>query len=158
MISYFILVLQFVCLSVWVGGGLVVLMVVAPQVFSSLSRSQAGAVMAPILRKFGSALLFSLVVLTISLSIQLLVLSGLAALKLRIAMSLSSLSILFTVYERYVLAPHMEHLRTTIDMEVDHDGRKLFRRLHVRSMVLFGVNLFLGFAVVMTLIAPLYRP
>jgi uncharacterized membrane protein len=157
MASYLILIIQFICLSLWVGGIAVILLVVAPTTFASLNASEAGGVMSPILRRFGSLFLTCLVVLTISFSVQLVLLSGFAALKLRIAMSLSSLAILFTVYDRYGLSPRLEHMRRTLDLESDKEGKKEFRRLHVRSMVLVAVNLFLGVLVVMILIAPLHR-
>ena len=155
MTSYFILVVQFVCLSIWLGGILVVLAVVAPQVFRTLERAQSARVMPPILGKFSSVLLGDLVVLTITLWIQLITLSGSAGLKLRIAVSICALSILLTVYDRYGVSARLERLSRTFEAGSDEKGRKAFRRLHARSMVLFVVNLFLGLAVVMTLIAPL---
>lgn len=155
MTTYFILIVQFVCLSIWLGGILVILTVVAPQVFRALEREQAARAMPRILSKFSSFLLGDLVVLTISLWLQLVMLSGPAAIRLRIAVSLTCLSILLTVYDRYGVSPRLERIGRAFESGPEEKERKEFRRLHARSMILFVVNLILGFAVVMTLIAPL---
>jgi len=158
MISYLILVLQFVCLSFWVGGTVVLLMIVAPHLFEIKPISKASEIIAPIMRRFSSALAGILVVFFLLLSLQLVVLSSSVSLKLRLALSLTALATLLTVYNRFTIMPKLDEFRTRLsgidDDNPDNKDAQWYRRTQGRSLILLTVNLFLGIGVVIILILP----
>ncbi|GJQ20665.1 MAG: hypothetical protein HBSIN02_10200 [Bacteroidia bacterium] len=144
MISSLILILQVLCLSLWIGGSAVLWLLVAPQIFMQVPREMAGALTGTIFRRFSSAMLGVLVILAATILVQLAGASESAGLKLRFALILVFGGMLLNVYDRYILSPRMHSANT--------DGS---RRIHRQSVVLFVLNLFLGIAVVITFIVPI---
>ena len=158
MISYTILVLQFLCLSLWVGGSVIVLMIVGPEVFRRETATSAPEeIMTRILVRFNTAFLVSALLLAGTLYLQLVSLSDALSIKLRIALSLVMLAVLFGTYVRFSLGPRMKDLRAREpgDPKTQNEGHlDSFRKLHGRSLGVFVVNLFLGIGVVIILILP----
>ncbi len=159
MISYAILIVQFLCLSFWIGGSIVVLMIVGPEVFRrDTASSGPEVIMTRILARFNAVFLVTAFLLAATLYLQLALLSDALSIKLRIALSLVMLAILFGTYVRFSLAPRMKSLRfeEKQSAEESNPGRlQAFRKLHGRSLGIFVVNLFLGVAAVITLILPI---
>lgn len=144
MISSLILIIQVLCLSLWVGGSAVHLLVITPTLLRDLPREQAVPMAGSILRRFGAVLLPALFVLAGTILIQVGALSGTTGLKLRFALILVFGGMLVSVYDRYLLLPRM----------LSGDEQE-FRKLHRRSLSLVVMNLFLGIAVVITFIIPI---
>ena len=153
-----ILFLQFVCLSLWIGGSAALVVITAPSVFRTTPILQAGELMSLVMRSYTALLASVQVLLLASLYLQLLVLSDVLNLKLRLALSITSLATLLTVYLRFVMLPKIDAMRSTLpEVENDDQGRArfyYFRRSQGRSMVMLASNLFLGLCVVITLIVP----
>ena len=155
MMTYLILVLQFVCLSLWVGGVTVILSVVTPSAFRVQSPEEADALMILILKRYNSLLAALQVFFLATLYLQLLILSNSVGLKLRLALSLTALATLLTVYFRYTVLPRDDTTmhgseRSSRGGEEARDGRGI----RGRFMTLLTVNLFLGLCVVIILILP----
>lgn len=144
MVSSLILIIQVLCLSLWIGGSAVLWLVVTPQVFTHMPRETAGALAGHIFRKFSSAMLAVLFVLAATILIQLAGLSESAGLKLRFALILVFGGMLLSMYDRYILSPRLR--------SANPDG---LGKTHRQSVVLFVLNLFLGIAVVITFIVPI---
>ncbi|HLA69208.1 MAG TPA: DUF4149 domain-containing protein [Bacteroidota bacterium] len=158
MMTYLVLILQFVCLSLWIGGTTVLLTIVAPSAFRTSPLEGASELVALIMRRYNGLLAFLQVFLLATLYLQLLLLSDSIGLKLRIALSLTSLATLLTVYLRFTMLPGIEALRSRLHTsEITDPGNEEIRRIRRavgRSMMLLTVNLFLGLCVVITLILP----
>lgn len=150
--SSLILIVQILCLALWIGGSAAILLIVTPEIFRGLSdRTHAGAIAGAILIRFREAVLLSVVVLGITIWIQIIGLGSSIALKLRLVLMLISLSVMIEVYIRFVVTNRMRRMLTEpagVDAGVE------FVRLQRRSMHSFLVNLFLGIAVVTALIVP----
>jgi hypothetical protein len=111
-----------------------------------------------IMRRYVGLLALLQVFLLASLYLQFLVLSDSLSLKLRLALSFTSLATLLTVYLRFTMLPRIDALRSTLP-ESDPDEHEsartyLFRRSQGRSMMALATNLFLGLCVVIILILP----
>lgn len=158
MISYFILVLQFICLSYWLGGTIVLLMIVAPRLFEISPISKASEIVSPIMRRYTGALVVILIFFVLLLSLQLTFLSSSVSLKLRLALSLSGLATVLTVYNRYTIIPNLDQFRTKLSALDDEDPQNKdalwYRRTQGRSLILLMVNLFIALGVVIILILP----
>lgn len=146
MISTLILIVQVLCLALWVGGSAVHLLVISPTLLRDLPYEQSGPAAGGIQRRFERVLLPALSVLAGTILIQLGALSGLAGLKLRFALILVFGGMLIGVYDRYLLLPRMLS-----------GGEREFRRFHRHSLMLVVTNLLLGIAVVIAFIVPISR-
>ncbi len=158
MMTYLILVLQFVCLSLWVGGATVLLSVVSPSVFRSRAPEGAEELMILISKRYAGLLAALQIFLLAMLSLQLLLLSSSLYLRLRLALSLTALAILLTVYFRFTFVPHAENQDQRNTERTDVTGSAKAQsggRFPGRMMTLLTVNLFLGLCVVIVLILPL---
>ena len=152
MISYLLLLLQFLSLSFWIGGLATLLMIVVPSVYRSNPHStEATDILIPLIKSFSSALIVNTIFLGVTLFVQIAFLSQGLHLKLRIALSLVSLALLISAYQRFSLASSKDG--TPADRG-DADNEKVDVRRQRRSLALHVVNLFLGVAVVMTLLLP----
>ncbi len=157
MMTYLILILQFVCLSIWIGGSTVIVVMAAPSIFDNIDLQSAGAIMGLLMRRFVGILTALQILLLGSLYLQLLVLSNSLNLKLRLALSFTALAILLTVYLRFTLLPRINELRSTLsetDESRESRQKRIYKRSQGRSLMALAVNLFLGLCVVITLILP----
>jgi hypothetical protein len=158
MMTYLILVLQFVCLSLWVGGVTVILSVVTPSAFRLQSPEEADELMILILKRYNSLLAALQVFFLATLYLQLLLLSNSVSLKLRLALSLTALATLLTVYFRYTVLPRDNAARpgSSVSERSSRGGEEVRdgRGIRGRSMTLLTMNLFLGLCVVIILILP----
>ncbi len=152
--SSLILIIQILCLALWVGGSAVILMFVTPEIFGRLTdRIQAAKIAGAILEKFRASLLVGCFTLGITIWIQLIALGPAIALKLRLVLMFVSLSILIEIYVRFIVIRRMRRILGESAGAGVHGGQE-FKRLHARSMQSFLLNLFLGIAVVITLVLP----
>ncbi len=153
MMTYLVLVLQFVCLALWVGGTTVLLVIVAPSSSRIKSFGEAREMMLLILKRFHGLLVVLQLLLLATLSLQLLLLSGSVGLKLRLALSLVSIGMLLTVHFRYTVLPRLASRDSIEEEERSNPGEARSVRSHERSATLLA-NLFLGISVVIILILP----
>ncbi|MBI2619126.1 MAG: DUF4149 domain-containing protein [Ignavibacteriales bacterium] len=157
MISSVILITQFLCLSFWIGGSLVVLTIVGPEVFRRDSGSSVPeSVMARILARFNTAFLFAALLLAATLYVQLVFLSNVLSIKLRIALSLVILAVLLGTYVRVALAPRGKRTMAGTEKRYDEPLKETQTpgKFHGRSVGVLIVNLVLGIVVVITLVLP----
>ena len=157
MMTYLILVLQFVCLSFWIGGTTVLIAVVAPSSFR-MKPLEAVELVTIVLKRYGGLLAGLQVFLLATLYLQLMLLSDSIGLKLRLALSITSLAMLLTVYLRFTVLPRAEMIlrhsgEPGMNDSAGEDVRGFGRTLG-RSLTLLSVNLFLGLCVVIILILP----
>lgn len=153
--SSLILIIQILCLALWIGGSGVLLAFVTPEIFGQLpDRAQAGKLAASILRKFRTALLAAAVILGLTVWIQIIALGPATALKLRLVLIFVSFAILIESYNRFFVADRMRRIAEDPAESLADSGEGEFRKLHRRSFQSFVLNLFLGIAVVITLILP----
>ena len=142
----------------WIGGSTAVVVIVAPSIFRKTSLRSAGELMGLIMRRYVGLLALLQVLLLASLYLQFLVLSDSLNLKLRLALSFTSLATLLTVYLRFTMLPRINELRLTLPESEDdeHESAQthLFKRSQGRSMMALATNLFLGLCVVIILILP----
>ena len=142
----------------WIGGSAAVVVIVAPSIFRKTSLQSAGELMGLIMRRYVGLLALLQVLLLASLYLQFLVLSDSLNLKLRLALSFTSLATLLTVYLRFTMLPRINELRLTLPESEDDEHESalthLFKRSQGRSMMALATNLFLGLCVVIILILP----
>ncbi|MEX1138650.1 MAG: DUF4149 domain-containing protein [Bacteroidota bacterium] len=153
--SSLILIIQILCLALWIGGSVVVLAFVTPEIFGQLAdKSQAGRIAGAILKKFRTLLLAAAVILGITIWIQIIALGPMMALRLRLALILVSFSILIESYIRFFVSDRMKRLYADSAEKTASPGENEYRNLHRRSLQGFVLNLFLGITVVITLALP----
>lgn len=155
MSSSLILIIQILCLALWIGGSAVLLAIVTPEIFAQLpDKTLAGRLVGFILRKFRTVLLAAAVIFGITIWVQIIALGPVMALKLRLVLILVSCSILVECYIRFFVSDRM---RKIVEDPVESMAGSIeseLRKLHKRSLQSFVLNLFLGIAVVITLILP----
>jgi uncharacterized membrane protein len=153
--SSLILIVQFLCLSLWIGGSAAVALIVTPEIFRQLDdKHQAGVLTGDIIGKFRTSVLVAIVVLGITIWIQIIALGSAAALKLRLVLMLVSLALLIETYVRFVVSNRMGRIQAGA-AEVRIEGKENeFARLHRRSKQSFVLNFLLGIAVVIALVIP----
>jgi uncharacterized membrane protein len=159
MISVIVLIIQFLSISLWIGGSFVLLALVAPIVFQTLPlRSDAGDLMVKILRAFNVSLTLSLVILFFSLSGQIVFLGSSIQGKLRFVLSMVVLALGINVFLRASLFSRIEQVRLSLRGKLAESDRQSyqerFRRLHGQSMALFVFTSFLGVTVAIALLLP----
>jgi putative copper export protein len=144
MISSLILIIQVLCLSLWIGGSATIVLIVSPELSKHLSREQAVSIAGKVGRRLGTLMLPVLFLLAATILVQLAGMSGAANLKMRLALIFVFGGLLLVVYNRYLISPRIRRAADDIT----------FRRLHNRSVMLLVLNLFLGISVVITFIVP----
>jgi hypothetical protein len=141
-----------VALALWLGGGIALGALIAPELFRQLPRPQAGGIFAPVLRRFARLRLIAIVVALVAAGIKHFVWethTGSGWIVIRwVALTFMAVAVL---YEVAALQPAMEKLRPMIaGAREDDPGRALFGRLHKRSEALLKGSM------VATLIAILF--
>jgi hypothetical protein len=124
-----------IALALWLGGGIALGALTAPELFRQLPRPQAGAIFAPTLRRFASVRLVAIIVALVAAGIKHFVWethtsSGWIVIRW-VALTFMAVAVL---YEVAALQPAMEKLRPMIGgAREDDPARALFGRLHKRS-------------------------
>jgi uncharacterized membrane protein len=145
MASSLILILQILCLALWIGGSFVVLVAVHPVLSSRGSNEGDGSfVEARILQRFRVLQMTALVLLGITIWAQLILLGPALALKLRLVLILVTAAILVQTFERFAVAGKRAQSGGAGSQEPGTINR--------RSTRLLSLNLFIGITVVITLI------
>jgi len=132
-----------IALAIWLGGGIALGALVAPELFGQLPRAQAGAIFAPALRRFARLRLIAIVVALVAAGIKHFVwethtASGWIVVRW-LALTVMAVAVL---YEIAALQPAMEKLRPLIaGSREDDPARALFGRLHKRSEALLKASM-----------------
>lgn len=159
MISYFILVFQFLSLSFWIGGSAVLLLIAVPATSQALSgHPDSVDIVGSFFKRYYSFFILNAILLAVTLYLQIAFLSHGILFKLRIAMTFVSVAMLIAAYHRFSLTPAIERMRAQGSPPAAQEkiGGMKVQSLHRRSLILFSVNLFLGVAVVITLLLPFH--
>lgn len=129
-------------LAVWIGGGVILGALVAPALFRSLPRHQAGSIFGPILRRFSRLRLAAVVVMIVTAAIKHLVWET-HAISPWIAIRWLALAMMAAIvlYELFGLERAMEATRPGPDATEDDPRRARFMRLHKRSESLMKAGL-----------------
>lgn len=131
-------------LALWIGGAIALGALVAPTLFGTLSRPQAGGIFAPILRRFARLRVVALL-MTIAGATMRYVIAERHAGNVWIGIRWLCIAILAIdlVYEIGSLEPAMSKLRPQLTPDgADTPERREFQRLHKRSEALMKVTLF----------------
>lgn len=154
MASTFVLVSQFLCLSVWIGGSVAVFAMTRSPLSALADNSVASeTIRGAILDRFRPVHMTAMALLGVTVWIQLLMLGPVLALKLRFVLLLVSVALLAQTYERFAIARHRMKRRQT-ERRPEEDDLHSLTDLNDRSMRLLALNLFIGIAVVITLLIP----
>jgi uncharacterized membrane protein len=127
-----------IALALWLGGGIALGALVAPELFRQLPRPQAGGIFAPVLRRFARLRLVAIVIAVAAAGVKHLVwethtASGWIVVRW-VALTFLTVAVL---YEVAALQPAMEKLRPAIAADRDDNmARAQFGRLHKRSEAL----------------------
>jgi uncharacterized membrane protein len=129
-------------LAIWLGGGLVLGALVAPVLFKTLPRPQAGSIFGPILRRFSRLRLAAVAIMIITAAIKHFVWET-HAISPWIAIRWLALAVMaaIVVYELFGLEPAMAATRPGPDSGEDDPRRAAFMRLHHRSEALMKAGL-----------------
>src|SRR3954447_9798456 len=127
-------------LTIWIGGGVILGALVAPALFRSLPRPQAGGIFGPILRKFSRLRLAAVVVMIITAAIKHFVWET-HAISIWISIRWLALVVMAEIvtYELLGLEPAMAATRP--GHAADDPKRIEFQRLHERSESLMKAGL-----------------
>jgi len=129
-------------LTIWIGGGVILGALVAPALFRSLPRPQAGSIFGPILRRFSRLRLAAVVVMIVTAAIKHLVWET-HVVSPWIALRWLALAVMAAIvlYELFGLEPAMEKTRPGAESGEDDPRRVAFMRLHRRSEALMKAGL-----------------
>ena len=132
-----------VALAIWIGGGIALGALTAPELFRQLPRAQAGGIFAPVLRRFARLRLVAIIVALLAAGAKHFLWETHTA---NVWMLIRWVALTFmtvaVVYEIAALQPAMERLRPLIAEGRDDDPRRaLFGRLHKRSEALLKASL-----------------
>lgn len=135
--------LYHLALAIWLGGGIALGALTAPELFRQLPRPQAGGIFAPILRRFARLRLVSVIVAIVAAAVKHFAWETHTAngwIVIRwVALTFMTVAVL---YEIAALQPAMEKLRPLIANGREDDARRaLFGRLHKRSEALLKASL-----------------
>ena len=130
-------------LAIWLGGGIALGALTAPELFHQLPRPQAGGIFAPILRRFARLRLTAVIVAIVAAAVKHFVwethTSSIWIVIRWVALTFMTVAVL---YEIAALQPAMEKLRPLLAEGRDDDPRRaLFGRLHKRSEALLKASL-----------------
>jgi len=119
--------------SIWIGGGVILGALVAPALFRSLPRPQAGGIFGPILRRFSRLRLAAIAVMIATAAIKHFLWET-HAISLCIAIRWAALALMAAIvlYELFGLEPAMTKAQAPSDE---------FTRLHKRSEALMKAGL-----------------
>jgi uncharacterized membrane protein len=130
--------LYHLALAVWIGGGIALGALTAPELFRQLPRPQAGGIFGPVLRRFARLRLVAIVIAVAAAATKHLIwethTSNVWILIRWVALAFMAVTV---VYEIFSLQPAMERLRPLED-----DGRRArFGQLHKRSEALMKASM-----------------
>ena len=122
-------------LALWVGGAIALGALVAPALFRTLPRDQAGAIFGPVLRRFARIRLAGLIATMGAAAARFLLWERDPNLWIALrwaALVLMAAAVLYEIgYLERALEARRMHL--TADMDEDHPQRRAFRALHLRA-------------------------
>jgi len=129
-------------LCVWIGGGVILGALVAPALFRSLPRHQAGSIFGPILRRFSRLRLAAVVIIIVTAAIKHFIWET-HAISPWIAIRWLALAVMAAIvlYELFGLERAMEATRREPDASDDDPRRARFMRLHKQSESLMKAGL-----------------
>jgi uncharacterized membrane protein len=135
-------VLYLLPLTIWIGGAVALGALVAPALFRSLPRHQAGGIFGPILRRFARLRLVCVVVLVLAAAWKYAQWETHAATPwMAIRWAAIALMAAIVLYELFVLERAMEATRPGPDAAESDPRRVTFMRLHKRSEALMKAGL-----------------
>lgn len=122
-------------LAIWIGGTLVLGAIVAPMLFRTLPRLQAGGVFGPMLRRFARLRLGSLVAIVIAAAVKFAAWESGPTVWIGIRWAAIVVMAATVLFEIGVLEGALEARRVhlTPDMSEDHPERRAFNVLHKRA-------------------------
>ena len=135
--------LYHVSLGVWLGGGIALGALAAPELFRQLPRAQAGGIFAPVLKRFARVRLVAIILAIAAAAAKHFVWETHSA-NIWIVIRWAALTFMAVavLYEIAALQPAMERLRPRIAGAADDDpARAGFGRLHRRSEALLKASL-----------------
>jgi len=135
--------LYYVSLSLWLGGGIALGALTAPELFRQLPRAQAGGIFAPVLRRFARLRLVAIILAIAAAAAKHFIWETHSA-NIWIVIRWTALTFMAVavLYEIASLQPAMERLRPQIAGVADDDpSRAGFGRLHKRSEALLKASL-----------------
>lgn len=129
-------------LALWIGGAVVLGVLVAPALFRTLPRADAGAIFGPTLRKFTRLRLDALVATIVAAGVKHAMWERAATVWIALRWAALFVMAATVVYEIASLEPSLEARRVhlTPDMAEDHPERQAFQRLHKRAEVLMKLG------------------
>jgi uncharacterized membrane protein len=152
-ISTLVLIVEVLSLSFWIGGSSVLLLVVLPGVVSlPFGEQRAGDLVSTIVMKFRRLLFPLLLIMLLCLLGQLFALNASVGFKLRLSIGFVTAAVLLESYNRFRLMPLA--LRIASLEQPTSEEKREFRERWTRSLRILTLNLFLGVAVVISLITP----
>jgi len=129
-------------LSLWIGGTVVLGALVAPQLFRSLPRAEAGSIFGPTLRRFARLRLGALVVAVIASGVKFAIWEKNPSLWIGVRWAALLFMAAAVLYEigalEWELEARREHL--TPDMDEEHPHRQAFQHLHDRAEALLKAS------------------
>lgn len=130
-------------LAVWIGGTVVLGALVAPALFRSLPRPQAGGIFGPTLRRFARVRLGALAATLVAAGIKHAVWERGSTLWISLRWAALGILAATVLYEIAVLEPRLEARRVhlTPEMGEDHPERRAFNALHARAEGLMKAGL-----------------
>lgn len=131
-------------LAIWIGGTLVLGVIVAPFLFKTLPRHEAGAIFGPVLWRFARLRIVAILLIIFGGATRYLAWETHAVTAWIAVRWLAIAFLAFTVVvEIGILQPAMERLRLALtpDQPEDDPGRRAFQHLHRRAEVLMKASL-----------------
>jgi len=135
-------------LAIWIGGTIVLGVLVAPALFRALPRPQAGGIFGPTLRRFARLRLGALVATIVAASVKHLLWERTATVWIGVRWAALGFLASALLYELAFLEPRLEARRVhlTPDMAEDHPERRAFNVLHRRAEGLMKASLMAALA------------
>jgi hypothetical protein len=130
-------------LALWIGGGIALGALTAPELFRQLPRAQAGGIFAPVLRRFARLRLFAILIAIAAAAAKHIVFETHSA-NVWIVVRWAALAFMAVavLYEIAALQPALERLRPGVAGAAETDPqRAVFTRLHKRSEALMKASL-----------------
>ena len=131
-------------LAIWIGGSLVLGVIVAPFLFKTLARHEAGAIFGPVLRRFARLRILALVLIVVGAAVRYLAWETHAETAWIGIRWLAIAFLAFTVvYEIGFLERAIERRRLELapGQPDDDPRRRAFQRLHRRAEMLMKASL-----------------
>lgn len=130
-------------LAIWIGGGVVLGALVAPALFRSLPRAEAGGIFGPTLRRFARVRLGALVATVVAAGVKHAVWERTPSLWISLRWAALGFMAAVVLYEIAYLERALEARRVHLTPAVaeDHPERKAFHALHRRAEGLMKASL-----------------